>query len=324
MRIDQTRRLHAAGILPTPAPTQDLASLSTRLEALRLTFAAEALPDLMTESVKENWNPTTTVDALVRLELERQEERRVAQAIRISHLPTGPTISNFDFAFQPSVSRSQIETLATGQWIRDGQGLLLQGPPGVGKSHLAVALGLRAIETGFSVSFYRVDELMHQLKKDAEISPTKLKHRKYMASNLVILDEFGYQQLNRLEANLFFRVVNYRYTKGTSITITTNKGIGSWPSILADDEILAGAILDRLLHRATVLNIQGRSYRLKELDAQLAEHSVISSLPSSEPSCYSEEALRPTPLPSAEIPAPALPKETSNPLEGIEVKIEKN
>lgn len=273
MRIAQTRKLHAAGILPKPASTNNVEALRERLEALRLTFSAEALEDLLNQSVKENWNATSFLDSMLRLELERQEERRVAQAIRISHLPTGPTISNFNFAFQPSVSRSQIQTLATCQWIRDGQGLLLQGPPGVGKTHLAVALGLRGIEAGFSVSFYRLDELMHQLKHDADLSPAKLKHRKYMSVNLVVIDEFGYQQLNREEANLFFRVVNYRYTKGSSTAITTNKGIASWPSVLADDEVLAGAILDRLLHSATVLNIQGRSYRLKELDDQLALQS---------------------------------------------------
>lgn len=288
MRIAQTRKLHAAGILPTPAVTQDIEALSQRLEALRLVFAAESLSDLMTQAVKENWNSAAFLDAMLRLELERQEERRVAQAIRISHLPTGPTISNFDFAFQPSVSRSQIETLGTGQWIRDGQGLLLQGPPGVGKTHLAVGLGIRSIETGFSVSFYRVDELLYQLKKDADDCPTQWKHRKYMSANLIILDEFGYQQLDRQEANLFFRVVNYRYTKGSSIAITTNKGIASWPSVLADDEVLAGAILDRLLHRATVLNIQGRSYRLKELDQQLQENLATSTVATSQTATASE------------------------------------
>lgn len=269
MRIAQTRKLHAAGILPKPPATEDVDALRERLEALRLTFSASSLDDLLSQSIKDDWSAATFLDAMLRLELERQEERRVAQAIRISHLPTGPTISNFDFAYQPSVSRSQIQTLATGQWIRDGGSLLLQGPPGVGKTHLAVGLGLRAIETGFSVSFYRLDELMHQLKADAQLAPGKLRHRKYMAVNLVIIDEFGYQQLDRDEANLFFRVVNYRYTKGSSVAITTNKGIASWPSVLAEDEVLAGAILDRLLHNATVLNIQGRSYRLKELDSQI-------------------------------------------------------
>lgn len=268
MRIEQTRKLFTAGILPTPQPTQDIVSLAQRLEALRLVFAAEQLNELVSRSVKEDWNSTQFLDELLRFELERQEERRVVQSIRISHLPTGPTISNFDFAYQPSVSRSQIETLSTCQWIRGCQGLLMQGPPGVGKTHLCVALGLRAIENGFSVSFYRVDELMHQLKQDRDVSPARLKHKKYMAANLLILDEFGYEPLDREQANQFFRLVNYRYQRG-SIALTTNKGITSWPDVLAGDEVLAGAILDRLLHSATVLNIQGRSYRLKDLETNI-------------------------------------------------------
>jgi len=272
MRIEQTRKLFIAGVLPKPQPTQDISLLQQRLEALRLVFAADQLSELVSASVKEDWNATEFLDAMLRLELERQEERRVAQAIRISHLPTGPTLSNFDFAYQPSVSRTQIETLSTCAWIRESHGLLLQGPPGVGKSHLCVALGMRAIENGFSVCFYRVDELLYQLKTDAGVSPSRLKHKKYMASNLLILDEFGYQSLDREEANLLFRVVNYRYQRG-SIALTTNKGITSWPEVLAGDEVLAGAILDRLLHSATVLNIQGRSYRLRDMETSLGSVS---------------------------------------------------
>ena len=277
MKIQQTRKLFAAGILPKPAPTQEIAGLAERLDALRLVFAAEGLGELVSRSVKEDWNATAFLDALLRLELERQEERRVTQAIRISHLPTGPTLANFDFAYQPSVSRSRIDTLATCSWISEAHGLLLQGPPGVGKTHLSVALGTRAIENGFSVCFYRVDEFLYQLKQDVDVSPARLKHKKYMASNLLILDEFGYQPLDRQEANLLFRVVNYRYQRG-SIALTTNKGITSWPEVLAGDEVLAGAILDRLLHSATVLNIQGRSYRLRDMEASLGAVSREASL----------------------------------------------
>ena len=272
MKIYSTRKLYAAGILPKPPSTEDVVQLSERLRALRLGFAAEHLTELITLSVKGAWSSARFLDEIIRMELERQEERRVKQALRISHLPSGPTISNFDFAYQPSVSRNQIETLSTCQWIRDCHCLLLQGPPGVGKTHLCVALGTRAIENGFSVSFYHVDEWMHQLKRDGDLHPAQLKHRKYMASNLLILDEFGYQTMSREEANLFFRVVSYRYQKG-SIAITTNKSIRAWPEVLAGDEVLAGAILDRLLHSATVLNIQGRSYRLKDLETSIAQQA---------------------------------------------------
>ncbi|MBL8892249.1 MAG: ATP-binding protein [Planctomycetaceae bacterium] len=133
---------------------------------------------------------------------------------------------------------------------------------------MAVALATRALENGFSVNYYHVDECMHQPKPDGELHPAQLKNRKYMASNLLVLDEFGCQTMSREEANLLFRVVNLRYQIGSTI-ITTNKGIASWPGVLAGDDVLAGAILDRLLHSATVLNIQGRSYRLKDLEASL-------------------------------------------------------
>ena len=272
MRIYDTRKLLAEGILPQPAPTRDVEALRRRLEVLRLGFVAEALPDLLSDAVKHKWNAVAFLDELLRWELERQNERRIAQALRISHLPTGQTVSNFDFAFQPSVQRHQIETLSTCSWIAEHRSLLIQGPPGVGKTHLAVALATRAIEQGFSVAFYRVDELLHQLKRDEALEPSRLKHRKYMASMLLIVDEMGFQSFTRQEANLFFRVVNHRYQKG-AVCITTNKGIAQWPGMLADDEALATAILDRLLHASHVLNIKGRSYRLKDLQETMDQRS---------------------------------------------------
>jgi len=304
MRIYETRKLLAEGILPRPAPTQDVEALRRRLEALRLGFVAEALPDLLRDAVAQKWSPVSFLDELLRWELERQNERRIAQALRISHLPTGQTISNFDFSFQPSVQRHQIETLSTCQWIADCRSLLIQGPPGVGKTHLAVALATQAIESGYSVAFYRIDELLHQLKCDVELAPNfrgRLKHRKYMASSLLIIDEMGFEPFTREQANLFFRVVNHRYGKG-SVCITTNKGIAQWPQMLADDEALASAILDRLLHASHVLNIKGRSYRLKDLEAQLescsSQNSAVEqslSVPDSVPSSVAESC--PSPLP---------------------------
>lgn len=268
MRIYETRKLLAEGILPKPAATQDVEALRRRLEALRLGFVAEALDDLLSQAVKQKLSPVAFLDELLRWELERQNERRIAQALRIAHLPTGQTLSNFDFAFQPSIGRSQVQTLGTCQWIAEHRTLLIQGPPGVGKTHLAVGLATRAIEQGFSVAFYRIDELMYQLKRDADLAPTKLKNRKYMASGLLVIDEMGFDPFTREEAGLLFRVVNYRYQKG-SVCITTNKGVAQWPEMFAGDEALASAVLDRLLHASHVLNIKGQSYRLKDLQDQL-------------------------------------------------------
>jgi DNA replication protein DnaC len=268
MKIHPTRKLLEAGLLPVPPPTQDVDGLSKRLAALDWDFAAAGLPEILTQAAKEAWGPPAFLDALIRMELERREERRLRYALNISGLPPGQTLAGFDFAFQPAVERSRIETLATCGWLREKSTLLIQGPSGVGKTHLATALGIKAIECGFSVCFYRLDDLLAETKKHTGLSTEQLKHKKYMAVGLLIIDEMGFQAMSREEANRFFRLVNYRYGRG-STCITTNKSIKDWPELLAGDEALAMAILDRLLHSSIVLNIRGRSYRLRDLEESL-------------------------------------------------------
>jgi len=186
----------------------------------------------------------------------------------VSNLPIGQTLENFDFAFQPAIQRSRIDTLAACAWVRTGETVLLQGPPGVGKSHLCVGLGVKAVQLGFSVQYFRFDELMTALKADAAMPPARRKRRKYLSTALLLVDELGFEPMSRPEASLFFRLVSYRYGRG-AILITTNKSIRDWTELLAGDEVLATAILDRLLHRAHVLNIKGRSYRLRDLEDAL-------------------------------------------------------
>jgi DNA replication protein DnaC len=250
-------------------PRVDLDVTRQRLERLGMVNAAERIEGLISEAVKNDTAPHLLIDQLLDAELERREERRLQTSLRLSGLPTGQTLGNFDFSFQPSVERSRIETLGTCQWIREKRTLLIQGPPGVGKTHLAIALGVKAIEHGFSVVFYRLDELLPLMRRDAELSPSLLRRKKYINNSLLILDEVGFEPMSRQDASLFFRLVSHRYQKG-AIIITTNKGVEAWPEILAGDEILATAILDRLLHHSHVLNIKGRSYRLRELESALA------------------------------------------------------
>jgi len=235
------------------------------LEQLGLTHAAEGLGDLLTRAVKEEVAAHRFLDELLGVETRQREERRIKTSLRLSGLPTGQTLANFEYAFQPSVERSRIETLATCAWIRERETLLLQGPPGVGKTHLAVSLGVKAVQNGFSVAFFRLEDLLHALKTDAEIPPRRLRRKKYMNVALLIIDEVGFQPLSRQEASLLFRLVSYRYGRG-SILITTNKAVKDWPEVLAGDEVMATALLDRLLHHCHVLNIKGRSYRLRDLE----------------------------------------------------------
>ncbi|HSR52473.1 MAG TPA: IS21-like element helper ATPase IstB [Acidobacteriota bacterium] len=251
-----------------PKPRVDLDRTRERLEHLGLSHAAERLPELIEQAVKRDGGPHRFLDDLLESESAFREERRIRTSLRLSGLPTGQSLGNFDFSFQPAIEKNRIETLATCNWIREHETTLFLGPPGVGKTHLAVALGVKAVENGFSVAFFRLDDLLHALRQDAELPPKSLRRKKYVNVALLIVDEVGFQAMTRQEASLFFRLVSARYQRGATL-ITTNKSVKDWPEILAGDEVMTTALLDRLLHKCNVFNIKGRSYRLKELDRAL-------------------------------------------------------
>jgi DNA replication protein DnaC len=249
-------------------PHLEVDTIREMLVQLGLQHAAAALAEEMSEAVKHDRPAHTLLDRLLSREVQARDERRVRTSLKLSNLPVGMTLGNFDFSFQPSVERRQVETLATCAFIREHCTLLVQGPPGVGKTHLVVGLGVRAIEQGFSVAFYRLEELLHQMRKDAAVSPQALKRKKYFNVSYLVVDEVGFEPMSQTDASLFFRLVSYRYCRG-STAITTNKSVKDWPGILAGDEAMAAAILDRLLHKSVVLNVRGRSYRLQELEKAL-------------------------------------------------------
>jgi DNA replication protein DnaC len=255
----------SAGAAKAAAPRIEIDTTREKLVRLGLEYAAEQLAELLSAAVRENHPPHRVLDELLGIEVARREERRVKTALRLSGLPLGQTFENFDWSFQPEIERKRIETLATGSFIRERETVLLAGPPGVGKTHLAVAFGVKAVQQGFSVGFYRIEDLLHALKRDADVPPTRLKGTKYLKVSLLVIDEVGFQPLSRIEAGLLFRLVSYRYQRGSTI-ITTNKAVKDWPEVLAGDEVMATALLDRLLHRCHVLSIRGRSYRLRDLD----------------------------------------------------------
>jgi DNA replication protein DnaC len=246
----------------------DLDATTERCTALGLAHAAECLPDLVEEASRENLSPLGFFHRVLERELERKTERRVATSLELSGLPTGKTLEGFDWTFQPRADRSKLEMLGTCAFVRARENVLFLGPPGVGKSHLAVSLGVKAVKNGFSVTHFVLDDLMHALRADAAVPPARLKAKRYLNTALLIVDEVGFRPLDRHEANLFFRLISARYEKG-AIVLTSNKHVRDWPEIFAGDEILTTAILDRLLHHVHVVHIDGRSYRLRELDGLL-------------------------------------------------------
>lgn len=254
--------------IPKKVPIVTLDPVAAKLAALGLDYPARCLPELVEQAAREQLSPLSFLELVLSGELDRKDERRVTTMLKLSGLPSGKTLEDFDWSFQPRVDRRQIETLATCSFIREKTNVLFLGPPGVGKSHLAAALGVQAIKNGFSVTHFVLDDLMHALRADAAVPPARLRAKRYFNSGLLIIDEVGFRPLDRTEANLFFRLVSARYERG-SIVLTSNKHVRDWPAVFAEDEILTTAILDRLLHHVQVLHIDGRSYRLRELGALL-------------------------------------------------------
>jgi DNA replication protein DnaC len=232
------------------------------LTRLKLTRMAEQVDPLAEQAAKENWTYLMFLERLLDAEVSARYERDVAMKLKLAHFPFVKTLEDFDFAFQPSLNERQVQELATLRFIANGDNLLLLGPPGVGKTHLAIALGMAAIAQSLSVYFLTVSDLLEMLHRDAQ--DDRLDHRLRMLCKpkLLILDEMGYFPLDRLAAQFLFQLVNRRYLKG-SIILTSNKSYGDWGDIFAD-QILATAILDRLLHHSTTLSIRGQSYRLRE------------------------------------------------------------
>jgi DNA replication protein DnaC len=180
----------------------------------------------------------------------------------LAHLPFHRTLEQFDFAFQPSLDKRQVRELAALSFVSDASNLLLLGPPGVGKTHLAVALSLLAIEHGFGVYFVRAHDLLEDLRLAQAEHRLDRRMRVYLAPKVLVIDEFGVWPYDRLASTALFTLISARYERG-SIILTSNKGFAEWGDVLGDT-VIATAILDRLLHHSHVLNIRGDSYRLRE------------------------------------------------------------
>lgn len=246
--------------------TTNYIKLTNNLEALKLYTIKENLPayiDMINDGSK------TTIDALYELtekEMNLKEQRAIKACVHTAGFPCEKTIEDFDFNFQPSINKKEIEDFMSLRFMENNENIMFVGSSGTGKTHLATAIGIEAAKHRKSVYFISCQELMIQLKKAENENRLDQRLKSFTRHKLLIIDEIGYINMDKESANLFFQLISRRYEQKSTI-ITTNKSLAKWNEIFGDS-VIANAILDRLLHHSHIVSIIGPSYRVKDvLDA---------------------------------------------------------
>ena len=251
------------------------AKVEKSLEHLKMSAALLSLDCIAQQASAEKWSYSRFLSVLLEKEIEQRNAKKVDLYTHFANFPYMKSLEDFDFKEQPSIDKRLIDELATCRFVNRGGNLVFLGPPGVGKTHLAVSLGRKCIEQGGRVYFISAMDLAHKLEKSIEekrLAPV-MKHLNQM--NLLIIDEVGYLKFSFEQASLLFQVICQRYQGKKSIIMTSNKHFSDWGSVFANDSIMAAAALDRLLHHSTAINVRGESYRLKEKRESLFDNEKV-------------------------------------------------
>lgn len=252
--------------------TSTVNTLQNQFRHLRMVETANELPALLRNAEKLSWTYQEFLQEILKYELKRREEKNVERRLKWAKFPFHKTLDEFQIHEQRSLSTRQIKQLRELNWLEQQYNLILLGPPGVGKTHIAIGLGLEAIHMGFKVAFSTMGELVHILKTQEYIRKSQMQLNRIKESDLVIIDDLMYMAMDNREANLFFHLINALYER-SSIILTSNKSPEEWGELIGDQGITT-AILDRLLHRVEVIQLIEDSYRIKHRTTIFERKSV--------------------------------------------------
>lgn len=240
------------------------AKAAEALGKLNLSTALANLDTAAQSAAAGNWSYSHFLGYLLDGEIEERHRRTVGLNLQFARFPVLKRLADFDYRAQPGVDRRLVEELQTGRFLAEGRNIVFLGPPGVGKTHLAIGLGVATAELGHRVYFTSAIDLVRKLARAVSENRLSREMKNLTRPKLLIIDEVGYLKLEPAEASLLFQVVSERYDRGGPVIMTSNKPFSGWGDVFAGDAIMASAALDRLLHRCTVVNIRGESYRMKE------------------------------------------------------------
>src|SRR6266705_543226 len=236
--------------------------MQPQLKQLGLTQLEKALPALFEMARQETWTYETFFTHAIAAEIEGRDRRAAERRMTAARLPALKTLEAFDFRFQPSLSKRLLWELADLSFVKSATNVIFLGPPGVGNTHLSLALSVQALAAGYSALFTTLTHLAEALDTASYPGLVRQRLRRYTTPSVLVIDEVGYTKLSPGQAHHFFELVTARYEHG-SILLTSNTGFSDWGNLLGN-EVLATALLDRLLHHAEVIPINGRSYRMKD------------------------------------------------------------
>lgn len=248
----------------------NLVAMSNRLN---LTFCRDHIEEIISETTNSKMNPREVLQYVFNCEISRREENRIRIGTMAAHFPRKCTLDQFDFTVQPCIDPIIIRELKTLSWVDNGDNILFLGPPGVGKTHLAIGFGLLAVEQGYSVLFKTAETLIKELTDAYDAGKLELKMQKLAKVKVLIIDELGYCPFSANGSHLLFQLINRRYDSKSTI-ITSNRPVSDWGLVLGDSTA-ATAILDRLLHHCSVITINGNSCRLLSAKKQICWPKII-------------------------------------------------